>query len=406
VRREGRDSLRVYESVARLQSASPALGHFGSHETDSSIRLDRSSSVFDKIRSRSLASPPVLNQESTSTNSIIIHPAISISMSTITSRSTKRLRLSSSSSTPWTCASCQRRTFAVSLPSRQQPSQRQDEKTTHFGYETVAESLKASRVGAVFSSVASSYDTMNDLMSLGIHRLWKDHFVRSLNPGIHPLTRNDDGSGQTILDIAGGTGDIAFRMLDHATEINADTSTRVIVSDINPDMLAEGKKRFATSPSPYLRDGRVSFLEANAEDLPTIESSSIDLYTVAFGIRNFTDKNRALREAYRVLKPGGVFACLEFTPKLSNPLLNAAYKRWSFSAIPLIGQIVAADRDSYQYLVESIERFPSQKEFAGMIREAGFLVPGEVPGAEDGETKGWEDLSMGIAAVHKGVKPV
>ena len=246
---------------------------------------------------------------------------------------------------------------------------------------------------------------MNDLMSLGIHRIWKDHFVRNLNPGIRPRS-SDESEGQTILDIAGGTGDIAFRMLDHATNINKDTKTSVIVSDINADMLAEGQKRFATSESPYLRDGRVSFLEANAEDLSAhIADSSVDLYTVAFGIRNFTSKEKALREAFRVLKPGGVFACLEFTPQLSNSLLNGIYKRWSFGAIPLIGQVVAGDRDSYQYLVESIERFPSQKEFAGMIREAGFLVPGEREGGE-GEGQGWEDLSMGIAAVHKGVKPV
>ncbi len=251
----------------------------------------------------------------------------------------------------------------------------------------------------VFTSVASSYDTMNDLMSLGIHRLWKDHFVRSLNPGISPLSSPHPASGQKILDIAGGTGDIAFRLLDHATEINGDRSTSVIVSDINPDMLAEGKKRF--SASPYSAAGRVSFLEANAEDLSAIESNSIDLYTVAFGIRNFTHKDAALREAFRVLKPGGVFACLEFTPRLSNPLFNAVYKRWSFGAIPLIGQVVAADRDSYQYLVESIERFPSQEEFKGMIGEAGFMVPG---GEEEGA--GWEDLSFGIAAIHKGVKPL
>lgn len=271
----------------------------------------------------------------------------------------------------------------------------------------MSESLKASRVGAVFSSVASNYDTMNDLMSLGIHRLWKDHFVRSLNPGIRPRSaQSRDGEGQTILDIAGGTGDIAFRMLDHATEINKDTKTSVIVSDINAAMLAEGQKRFATSPSPYLRDGRVSFLEANAEDLSAhIADSSIDLYTVAFGIRNFTHKQKALEEAFRVLKPGGVFACLEFTPQLSNPVLNGVYKRWSFGAIPLIGQVVAGDRDSYQYLVESIERFPSQREFASMIRQAGFLIPSEKE-ADEGEGKGWEDLTMGIAAVHKGVKPV
>jgi len=261
-------------------------------------------------------------------------------------------------------------------------------------------------VGAVFSSVASNYDTMNDFMSLGIHRLWKDHFARSLNPGIWPMPTaglDESQQGQRILDIAGGTGDIAFRLLDHATNINRDNKTSVIVSDINPDMLAEGKKRFAASP--YQAASRVSFLEANAEELDKIDSGSIDLYTVAFGIRNFTHKQKALEEAFRVLKPGGVFACLEFTPQLRNPVLNAFYKRWSFSAIPLIGQIVAADRDSYQYLVESIERFPSQQEFAGMIQKAGFLLPGQRPG-DEGVTSGWEDLTMGIAAIHKGVKPL
>ncbi|TKA68574.1 hypothetical protein B0A49_09099, partial [Cryomyces minteri] len=133
---------------------------------------------------------------------------------------------------------------------------------------------------------------------------------------------------------------------------------------------------------------------ANAEKLHMIEDESIDLYTVAFGIRNFTNKDVALREAFRVLKPGGVFACLEFS-KVNNALFNEAYKRWSFGAIPLIGQIVAGDRASYQYLVESIEKFPSQTEFRDMIQDAGFLVPG----------KGWEDLTGGIAAIHKGVKP-
>lgn len=258
-------------------------------------------------------------------------------------------------------------------------------------------------VGAVFSSVASTYDTMNDLMSLGIHRLWKDHFVRSLNPGVRTITSPNEQKGQRILDIAGGSGDIAIRMLDHATNINRDYHTHVTISDINPDMLAEGRKRL--SATAYQAAGRVDYLEANAEELQAIESNSIDLYTVAFGIRNFTHKDRALKEAFRVLKPGGVFACLEFAPQLSNPLLNGLYKRWSFSAIPLIGQIVAADRDSYQYLVESIERFPSQPEWAKMIQEAGFLIPGH--GNEGGPLKtGWEDLSVGIAAIHKGIKPL
>ena len=159
-------------------------------------------------------------------------------------------------------------------------------------------------------------------------------------------------------------------------------------------MLAEGKKRSLTTP--YAQDTeRLSWLEANAEHLDAIETGSIDLYTVAFGIRNFTDKAAALREAFRVLKPGGVFACLEFST-VQNAVFNDVYKRWSFGAIPLIGQLVAGDRESYQYLVESIERFPSQEEFAGMVRGAGFLVPGV----------GWENLMGGVAAMHKGVKPV
>lgn len=237
---------------------------------------------------------------------------------------------------------------------------------------------------------------MNDFMSLGIHRLWKDHFVRSLNPG-HPSSippSSSSGTGWQILDVAGGTGDIAFRMLDHASAIHNDTTTSVLVADINPDMLAEGKKR--ALQTPYARSERLRFLEANAESMPTVPDNSIDLYTVAFGIRNFTHKDVALREAFRVLKPGGVFACMEFTPRLGNPLLNAVYKQWSFGAIPVIGQLVAGDRDSYQYLVESIERFPSQEEFRGMIEDAGFVTP----------LRPWEDLTGGIAAIHKGMKPL
>ena len=248
-------------------------------------------------------------------------------------------------------------------------------------------------VGKVFTSVAPSYDTMNDLMSLGIHRLWKDAFVRTLNPG-------STSAPQKILDVAGGTGDIALRILDHATKINGDTKSNVIVSDINPEMLAEGRRRM--NRTEYAGSGRLEFLEANAEEFSTIEDGSIDLYTVAFGIRNFTSIPITLRTAYRILKPGGVFACLEFS-KVGNSVLNNLYKRWSFGAIPLIGQLVAGDRDSYQYLVESIERFPSQDAFAGKIREAGFLVPGQ-EGEEDGN--GWIDLTGGVAATHRGIKPI
>lgn len=235
---------------------------------------------------------------------------------------------------------------------------------------------------------------MNDLMSLGIHRLWKDHFVRSLNPGsCDTRNRPENEKGWNILDVAGGTGDIAFRMLDHATNINNDLYTKVTVADINPDMLAEGKKR--SLDTPYYSTERLSFMEANAESMPSIPDNSLDLYTVAFGIRNFTNKQAALEEAFRILKPGGVFACMEFS-KVTVGLFDEVYKRWSFGAIPLIGQLVAGDRASYQYLVESIERFPSQEEFRSMIQAAGFIIPGQ----------GYENLTMGIAAIHKGVKPV
>ncbi|KAM5462586.1 2-hexaprenyl-6-methoxy-1,4-benzoquinone methyltransferase [Microsporum audouinii] len=295
--------------------------------------------------------------------------------------------------TPYRCFSC--------TASLQTPGQQTEERKTHFGFETVRESEKESRVGAVFSSVASSYDTMNDCMSLGIHRLWKDYFVRSLNPGRQYARESPAESGSSdaahqgwnILDVAGGTGDIAFRMLDHATNIKHDQYTRVTVADINPDMLAEGKKR--SLDTPYYRTDRLSFMQGNAESMPSIPSNSVDLYTVAFGIRNFTNKQAALEEAYRILKPGGVFACLEFS-KVTVGVVDEVYKRWSFGAIPLIGQLVAGDRASYQYLVESIERFPSQEQFRGMIRKAGFITPGD----------GYENLSLGIAAIHKGVKPL
>ncbi|KAL8906052.1 MAG: hypothetical protein Q9171_006426 [Xanthocarpia ochracea] len=308
---------------------------------------------------------------------------------------------------PYRCLSCSLRLSQAQTQSAPQP-QNASSQTTHFGFQEIPSSDKSSRVSSVFSSVASSYDTMNDLMSLGIHRLWKDHFVRSLNPGSKPLpqsptspeTEEQRTEPWTMLDIAGGTGDIAFRLLDHATLINKDHSSRVIVSDINPAMLSEGRKRsFST---PYASTPRLSFLEANAESLPPeIEDNSIDLYTVAFGIRNFTHPQKALAEAYRVLKPGGVFACLEFS-RVENSLLNAVYKRWSFAAIPIIGQLVAGDRDSYQYLVESIERFPRQREWRDRIAEVGFMIPGM---GEDGDG-GWENLTGGVAAIHKGVKPL
>ncbi|PHH75145.1 hypothetical protein CDD80_2606 [Ophiocordyceps camponoti-rufipedis] len=261
---------------------------------------------------------------------------------------------------------------------------------THFGYETVTEGEKQDRVAGVFSSVAESYDKMNDLMSVGVHRLWKDRFVSSLNPGATCPPRRP----QHILDVAGGTGDIAFRILRRAHDYNANPHVHVTISDINPSMLAVGRQRSQALPASH--QASLSFLEANAEALPSsIKDNSLDLYTVAFGIRNFSNIPAALREAYRVLRPGGVFACLEFSKADQYPLFNAIYKQWSFSAIPLMGQLVAADRDSYQYLVESIEKFPSQKDFRTMILVAGFDVVGE----------GYDNLTFGIAAIHRGIKP-
>ncbi|GKT86341.1 LOW QUALITY PROTEIN: ubiquinone biosynthesis methyltransferase COQ5 [Colletotrichum tofieldiae] len=289
------------------------------------------------------------------------------------------------------------RPFAIASRSINTSDSSADSKTTHFGFKTVPESEKADRVAGVFHSVADSYDRMNDLMSFGWHRVWKyvsrltrDHFVSGLQPG---LSASDPPTPQHILDIAGGTGDIAFRMLHTAHNLNHNPmcASPSLTSTL-PCWLS------AAIALPASQQAAMSWLEANAEKLPegAIKDNSIDLYTVAFGIRNFTNIPAALREAYRVLKPGGVFACLEFSKADDYPLFNAIYKRWSFSGIPLIGQLVAGDRDSYQYLVESIERFPSQEEFRDMIKDAGFVVSGD----------GYENLTGGVAAIHKGMKPV
>ncbi|GAA5925420.1 2-hexaprenyl-6-methoxy-1,4-benzoquinone methyltransferase [Sporobolomyces koalae] len=268
-----------------------------------------------------------------------------------------------------------------SAPTRPAPTA-SSSSTTHFGFQDVPEQMKESLVKGVFSSVASSYDVMNDAMSLGIHRLWKDHYVNKLAPH----------GGLKCLDVAGGTGDIAMRILDYAREKHGDRELSVRMLDINPEMLEEGKKRFAKTM--YHNTPQVSFTLGNAENLDEIESNSLDLYTIAFGIRNVTHIDRALAEAYRVLKPGGVFSCLEFS-KVENPVLAKAYSLYSFNVIPPLGHILASDRDSYQYLVESIERFPSQPQFAKMIEDAGFTVPQE---------ERWENLTFGIAAIHTGIK--
>ena len=242
--------------------------------------------------------------------------------------------------------------------------------TTHFGDRIVAEAEKAGLVEGVFSSVASRYDVMNDVMSLGIHRVWKDAMMDWLAP------RN----GQRLLDVAGGTGDIAFRFLGRAPGAEA------VVCDMTAPMLEEGQRR---AEAAQLAD-RLTWVVGDAMALP-FEDGSFDIYTISFGIRNVTRIGDALAEAFRVLKPGGRLMVLEFS-QLPNDGLQRLYDLYSFNVIPRMGQAIAGDRDSYQYLVESIRKFPDQDRFAEMIRAAGF------------EQVKYRNLSMGIAALHSGWK--
>src|SRR5690606_3266080 len=244
---------------------------------------------------------------------------------------------------------------------------------TSYGFRNVASGEKQGLVNEVFHSVAKRYDMMNDLMSAGMHRLWKDGMVAWLNPPRRP--------GWKLLDVAGGTGDIAFRVVD-ASRGNAHAT----VLDINGSMLEVGRDRAAKRGLAE----QTTFVEANAEELP-FEDGSFDAYTIAFGIRNVPRIDVALSEAFRVLKPGGRFLCLEFS-EVDMPLLDRVYDAWSFNAIPQIGRAVTGDAESYRYLVESIRKFPRQGEFAAMIGRAGF------------ERVTWRDYSGGIAALHSGWK--
>ena len=271
--------------------------------------------------------------------------------------------------------------------------------TTSFGFRTVPEEDKERLVGNVFHSVASNYDVMNDLMSGGMHRVWKDIFVGEL--GVGASARQN----LQVLDVAGGTGDIAFRIADgmaaarpaaapapaDVADADTDDGPRIVVSDINTSMLEEGRKRASElNPSRTRRWPKMEWVVADAERLP-FGDEEFDVYTIAFGIRNVTRIDAALREAHRVLRPGGRFLCLEFS-KVTNPLLRAAYEKYSFSVIPEIGRAVASDAASYQYLVESIQKFPDQEAFAALIEDAGFAAVTHT------------DLTAGVVAVHSGVK--
>ncbi len=249
-----------------------------------------------------------------------------------------------------------------------------DQRKVSFGFREVSENEKSQLVGRVFSNVAQRYDVMNDLMSFGIHRLWKDALIDWLSPS----------PGTHLLDVAGGTGDIAFRFLDRLG--SSGETSRATICDINPEMLSVGVDRARRRGF----GSQVAFTCGDAEHLP-FPDNSFDAYTIAFGIRNVTHIDRALSEAYRVLKSGGRFLCLEFS-KVDNPILERLYDMWSFTVIPAIGQTITKDRAAYEYLVESIRRFPPQKGFADMITTTGFA-----------QVK-WRDLTSGVVAMHSGWK--
>ncbi|XP_061528603.1 2-methoxy-6-polyprenyl-1,4-benzoquinol methylase, mitochondrial isoform X4 [Phycodurus eques] len=284
------------------------------------------------------------------------------------------------------------------------------EKNTHFGFETVPEAEKAKKVYKVFENVAQKYDLMNDAMSLGIHRLWKDALLHAMHPQ----------PGACLLDVAGGTGDIAFRFLEYVAsqkerqarrtahsmrtpswqdisdkysgneeeegEKRRLRESRAVVCDINKEMLKVGKEKARHTGV----SAGVSWVVGDGEELP-FDDQQFDIYTIAFGIRNVTHVELALQEALRVLKPGGRFMCLEFS-KVTNPVLARLYDAYSFQVIPVLGEVIAGDWKSYQYLVESIRKFPAQEEFKEMMEDAGFSCVH------------YHNLTGGVVSLHSGFK--
>ncbi|XP_046471273.1 2-methoxy-6-polyprenyl-1,4-benzoquinol methylase, mitochondrial [Neodiprion pinetum] len=257
-----------------------------------------------------------------------------------------------------------------------------ESRETHFGYQTVKESEKAKKVHAVFENVAGSYDVMNDAMSLGIHRVWKDIFIQRLGPT----------HGTKLLDVAGGTGDITFRYLNYLknTRNPKNLQSHVTVCDINEAMLDVGKARAEKQGWTVDKGYDITWQQGDAEKLP-FANDSFTAYTIAFGIRNVTHVENVLAEAYRVLQPGGRFLCLEFS-QLNNEALQWIYDKYSFQMIPVMGMLIAGQWEPYQYLVESIRKFPRQDDFKNMIEDAGF------------RQVNYENLTFGVVAIHSGFK--
>jgi len=248
---------------------------------------------------------------------------------------------------------------------------------TSFGFKTVAEDERQGLVNQVFKNVAERYDLMNDLMSGGLHRLWKADMIAWLNP---PRTGS---RAYRLIDVAGGTGDVAMRFARATAEMPWAMAT---ICDISPEMLEVGRRRVTEAGL----SNRIALVEGNAEALPFADCS-FDAYTIAFGIRNVTHINKALSEAFRVLKPGGRFLCLEFS-HVEVPILDKLYDFHSFQVIPRLGKLAAGDAQPYEYLVESIRKFPSQEAFAGMVGAAGF------------EQVSYRNLTGGVAAMHSGTR--
>jgi len=249
---------------------------------------------------------------------------------------------------------------------------------TRYQFQNPTEETHFEFVSDVFNKVANKYDFMNDILSLGIHRLWKQYFIETMNP--YPGTR--------LLDVAGGTGDIAFEFLRYANS-KLDSASSVVVCDINQNMMKVGQERAAKQK---IDSSRIEWVHGDGLELP-FEANSFDAYSVAFGFRNMVNLNKAIDEAYRVLKPGGIFMCVEFS-QVNNALIRSFYDWYSFQIIPVIGEVVSNDFKSYQYLVESIRKFPEKETFKQMLEDGGFKLVS------------YEDLSCGIAAIHTGYKPL